>query len=168
MWYGLRGLQGVGGDEVLGSVMKVFAAWVNERKESYVGGRGHTRGVAIEVEGDDDDAEDKEQLNDKDKDKVKDKAKEPKEKGKDKGQHKDKDKDKDKDKTTRASQSSQSQPQHAEQSQQMVNAQVMADEVVQQCKDSLTQQMSVTLREIASLWQWQKRCLAPPRARQRH
>ena len=60
MWYGLRGLQGVGGDEVPESVMKVFAAWVNERKESYVGARGHTRGAAIEVEGDDDDAEDKE------------------------------------------------------------------------------------------------------------
>ena len=66
--------------------MKVFAAWVNKREESYVGGRGHTRGTAIEVEGDDDDAEDKEQPKDKDKDKGKDKAKdEPKEKGKDKG-----------------------------------------------------------------------------------
>ena len=38
VWYGLGGLQGVGGDEVPESVMKVFAAWVNERKESYVGG----------------------------------------------------------------------------------------------------------------------------------
>ena len=34
VWYGLRGLQGVRGDEVPESVMKVFAAWVNERKES--------------------------------------------------------------------------------------------------------------------------------------
>ena len=34
VWYGLRGLQGVGGDEVPESVMKVFAAWVNQRKES--------------------------------------------------------------------------------------------------------------------------------------
>ena len=59
--------------------MKVFPAWVNERKESYVGGGGHTRGAAIEVEGDDDDAEDKEQPKDKDKYKGKDKAKdEPK------------------------------------------------------------------------------------------
>ena len=57
VWYGLRGLQGVGVDAVPESVMKVFAAWVNERKESYVGGRGHTRGAAIEVEGHDDDAE---------------------------------------------------------------------------------------------------------------
>ena len=118
VWYGLRGLQGVRGDEVPESVMKVFAAWVNERKESYVGGRGHTRGAAIEVEGDDDDAEDKEQPKDKDKDKGKDKAKdEPKEKGKDKGRRKDKEKDKDKDKgkdkdkTARASQSSHSQSQ---------------------------------------------------------
>ena len=107
VWYGLRGLQGVGGDEVPESFMKVFAAWVNERKESYVGGRWHARGTAYEVEGDDDDAEDKEQLKDKHKDKGKDKDKdEPKEKGKDKGQRKDKDKDEDKDKTTRASQSS--------------------------------------------------------------
>ena len=86
MWYGQWGRQGVGGDEVPESVMKVFAAWVNERKESYVGGRGHTRGAAIEVEGADDDVEDKEQPKDKDKDKGKDRAKdEPKEKGKDKG-----------------------------------------------------------------------------------
>ena len=34
VWYGMRRLQGVGGDEVPGSVMKVLAAWVNERKES--------------------------------------------------------------------------------------------------------------------------------------
>ena len=81
--YGLPGPQGVGGDEVPESVMKVFAAWVNERKESYVGGRGHTRGAAIEVEGDND--ADKEQPKDKDKDKGKDQANdEPKEKGKDK------------------------------------------------------------------------------------
>ena len=39
--------------------MKAFAAWVNERKESYVGGRGHTRGAAIEVEGGNEDEEDK-------------------------------------------------------------------------------------------------------------
>ena len=96
VWYGLRELQGVGGDEVPQCVMKVFAPWVNERKESYVGGRPHTRGAAIEVEGDDD-AEDNEQPKDKDKDKGKDKAKDgPREKGKDKGQRKDKDKDKDK------------------------------------------------------------------------
>ena len=120
VWYGLRGLQGVGGDEVAESVMKVFAAWVHERKESYVGGRGHTRGAAIEVEGKDDDAENKEQPKDKDKDKGKDKAKdEPKEKGKDKGQRKDKDKDKAQ--TTRASRSSLSQSQQSEQSQQMVD-----------------------------------------------
>ena len=122
---------------------------MNERKETYVGGQGHTRGAAIEVEGGDDDA-DKEQPKDKDKDKGKDKAKdEPKEKGKDKDQRKDKDKDndKDKDKTTRASQSSQSQSQQSEQSQQMVDARAMADEVLQRCKDSLTQQMSVTLRD---------------------
>ena len=131
VWYGLWGLQVVGGDEVPESVMKVFAAWVNERKESYVGGRGHTRGAAIEVEGDDDDAEDKEQPKDKDKDKGKDKAKdEPKEKGNDKGQRKDKDKDKDKAQTTRASESSQSQSEQSEQSQQMVDVRAMADEVV--------------------------------------
>ena len=47
VWYSLRGLQGVGGDEVPESVMKVFAAWLNERKEIYVGGGGHTRGAAI-------------------------------------------------------------------------------------------------------------------------
>ena len=138
VWYGLRGLQCVRGDEVPESVMKVFAAWVNERKESYAGGRGHTRGVAIEVEGDDADAEDKEQRTDKDKDKGKDKAKdEPKEKGKDKGHRKnrDMDKDKDKDKTTRASHSSESQSQK---SRQMVDARAMADEVVQRCKDSVT------------------------------
>ena len=52
VWYGLRGLQGVGGDEVPQSVMKAFAPWVKERKDSYVGGRAHTRGAAIEVEGD--------------------------------------------------------------------------------------------------------------------
>ena len=110
VWYSVRGLQGVGGDEVPESVMNVFAAWVNERKESYVGARGHTRGAAIDVEGDDDDAEDKEQPKDKDNDKGKDKAKdEPKEKGKDKVHRKDKDKDKHKNKTTRASQSTQSQ-----------------------------------------------------------
>ena len=89
--------------------MKVFAPWVNERKESYIGGRGHTRGTAVEFEGDYEDAEDKELPKDKHKDKGKDKAKdEPKEKGKDKGQRKDKDKDKDKEKAeiTRASQPS--------------------------------------------------------------
>ena len=74
VWYGLRGLQVVGGDEVPESVMTRFAAWVNERKDNYVGGRGHTRGTAIEVKGDDDDAEDKEQPKDKDKDKGEDKA----------------------------------------------------------------------------------------------
>ena len=150
VWYGLRGLQGVGGDEVPESVIKVFGAWVNERKESYIGGRGHTRGAVIEVEGDDDDAEDKEQPKDKDKDKGKDKAKdEPKEKGMDKGQRKgkDKDKDKDKNKTTRASQSPQSQSQQSEHAQQMVDARAMADEVVQRCKDFLTQHMSATLRD---------------------
>ena len=73
VWYGLGGLQGVGGGEVLESVMKVLAAQVNELEESYVGGRGHTRGGAIRVEGDDD-AEDKEQPKDKNKDKGKDKA----------------------------------------------------------------------------------------------
>ena len=41
--YRLRGPQGVGRDEVQESVMKAFAAWVNERKDSYVGGRGHIR-----------------------------------------------------------------------------------------------------------------------------
>ena len=108
VWYGLWGLQGVGGDEVPEFVMERFAIWVNERKESYVGGRGHTRGAAIEVEGDDD-AEDKGQPKNKDKDKGKDKAKDkPKEKGKDQGQRKDKDKDQDKAQTTRAAQSSQS------------------------------------------------------------
>ena len=64
--------------------MKAFAAWLNERKENYVGGRGHTRSAALEVEGDDEDEEDKDQpkANPKDKDKGKDKAKdEPKEKG---------------------------------------------------------------------------------------
>ena len=144
VWCGLRGLQGVGGDEVPESVMKVFSAWVNERKESYFGGRGHTRGAAIEVEGDDDDAEDKAQPKDKDKDKGKDKAKdEPKEKGKDKGQHKDKDKTQ----TTRASQSWQSQSQQSEQSQQMVDVRAMVDNVAQRCKDSLTQQMSATVTD---------------------
>ena len=103
VWYGLRGLQGVGGHEVPGSVMKVITAWVNELEENYVGGQGHTRGAAIRVEGDDD-AEVKEQPKDKDKDKGKDKAKDKlKEKGKDKVQRKDKDKDKDKAQTTRAS-----------------------------------------------------------------
>ena len=29
VWYGLRGLQGVGGDEVPDSVIKAFVAWVN-------------------------------------------------------------------------------------------------------------------------------------------
>ena len=38
MWYGLRRLQSVGGDEVPESGMKVFAAWVKERKDNYVGG----------------------------------------------------------------------------------------------------------------------------------
>ena len=75
VWYGLRGLQGVGGHEVPESVMKACTALVNERKPSYVGGRGHTRGAAIEVEGDDEDDEDKEHLKDGDKDKGKDKAK---------------------------------------------------------------------------------------------
>ena len=151
MWYGLRGLQGVGGDEVPESVMKVFAAWVMECKESCVGGRGHTRGAAIEVEGAADDAEHKEEPKDKGKDKGKDKAKdEPKEKGKDKGQRKDKDMDKDTAQTTQASQSLQSQSQHSEQSQQMVDVRAMADEVVQRCKDSLTQQMSVTPRDCVS------------------
>ena len=37
-WYALRGLQGVGGDEVSESVVKPFAAWVKERKDSYFGG----------------------------------------------------------------------------------------------------------------------------------
>ena len=130
--------------------MKVFAAWVNERKESYVGGREHTRGPAIEVEGDDD-AEDKEQAKDKDKDKGKDKAKdEPEEKGKDKGQRKDKDKDKDKAQTTRASSSSQLVSQQSELSQQMGDVWAMGDEVVQWCKDSLTQQMSLTLRDCVA------------------
>ena len=105
VWYGLRGLQGVEGDEVSESVTKVFAAWGNERMESYIGGRGHTRGVAIEVEGDDD-AEDKEEPKAKDKDKCKDKAKdERKEKGKHKGKRKDKNKGGDKAQTPRASQS---------------------------------------------------------------
>ena len=36
MCYGLRGLQGVGGEEVPESVMKAFAAWVKERKDSYI------------------------------------------------------------------------------------------------------------------------------------
>ena len=140
VWYGVRWLQGVGGDEVPKSVMKVLAARVNERKESYVGGRGHTRGATIEVEGDDDDAEDKEQPKDKEKDKGKDKAKdERKEKGKDKGQCKDRDKYKDKAQTTLASQSSQLQSQQSEQSEQMVDVWAMADEVVRRCKDSLTQ-----------------------------
>ena len=38
VWYGVRGLQGVRADEVPESVMKAFAAWVNEHKESYIGG----------------------------------------------------------------------------------------------------------------------------------
>ena len=86
MWYGLRGLQGVGGDEVAEPVMKGFGAWVKERKDSYLGGRGHTRGDAIEVEGDDENEENKDQQKDrtKDKDKGKEKAKdEPKGKAKD-------------------------------------------------------------------------------------
>ena len=96
----------------------------------------------------DDNAEDKEQPKDKDKDKGKAKAKdEPKEKGKDKGLCKDKNKDKDKDKTTRASQSLQSQSQTSEQSHQMVDARAKANEVVHRCKDSMTQQMSVTLTD---------------------
>ena len=114
MWYGLRGYEDVGADEVPESVMKVFVAWVNKRKESYVGGRGHTRGAAVEVEGDGD-AEDKELPMDKDKDKGKDKAKdEPKEKGKDKGQRNDKHKDNDKAQTIRASQLSSPQSQQSE------------------------------------------------------
>ena len=89
-------------------------------------------GTAIEVEGDDEVEEDKEQPRDKDKNKGKDKAKnEAKQKGKDKGQRKDKDKDKAQ--TTWGSQPSQS-----------------ADEVVQRCKDSLTQQMSLTRRDCIS------------------
>ena len=54
--------------------MKPFAAWVKERKDSYVGGRGHTRGAAFEVEGGNEDEENKVQPKDraKDKDKGKD------------------------------------------------------------------------------------------------
>ena len=81
----------------------------------------------------------------KDKDKGKDKAKdEPKEKAKDKGQRKEKVQ------TIRApmlQQSSQSQSQQSEQSQQVVDVRAMGDEVVLWCKDALTQQMSVTLRD---------------------
>ena len=51
VWYGLHGLQGVGGDEVPDYVMHAVGAWVKEHKDSYVGGRGHTRGAVIEVEG---------------------------------------------------------------------------------------------------------------------
>ena len=100
------------------------------------------------MEGADEDEEDKEHPKDspKDKDKGKDRAKdEPKEKGKDKGQHKDKDKDEAE--TTRGSQSSQSQSQQSEQSQRAVDVRGMADEVVQRCKDSVTQQVNVTLRD---------------------
>ena len=38
VWYGLGGLQGVGGDEVSESVMKAFVSWVKESKDSHVGG----------------------------------------------------------------------------------------------------------------------------------
>ena len=38
VWYCLWGLQCVGGDEVPESLMQAFAAWVDERKESYIGG----------------------------------------------------------------------------------------------------------------------------------
>ena len=34
VWYGLRGLRGVGGDEVPRYVLKAFAAWVKECKDS--------------------------------------------------------------------------------------------------------------------------------------
>ena len=43
--------------------------------------------------------------------------------------------------------SSQSQSQQSEQSHQVVDVRAMADEVVQRCKDAVTQQMSVTLRD---------------------
>ena len=92
-WHGLRGLQGVGGDEAPGSLMNAFATCVKERKDNYLGGQGHTRGTAIEVEGDGEDEEDKDQPKDRPKDKSegKDKTKdEPKEMAKDKGQRKEK------------------------------------------------------------------------------
>ena len=65
VWYGRRGLQGVGVDEVPESVMKAFATWLNEHKESCLGGRGRTRGAAIEVEGDGEDEGDKDQPKDR-------------------------------------------------------------------------------------------------------
>ena len=33
VWYGLQGLQGVGGDEVMEPVMKAFVAWVNKQPQ---------------------------------------------------------------------------------------------------------------------------------------
>ena len=86
VWYRLQELHGIGGDEVPESVMKGFAAWVKERKDSYVGGPGHTRGAAIEVQGDDEDDVDQPKDRPKDKHKGKDKAQdEPKEQAKGKG-----------------------------------------------------------------------------------
>ena len=38
VWYGLRGLQGVGGDEVPQCVRKAFVAWLKERKDSCASG----------------------------------------------------------------------------------------------------------------------------------
>ena len=51
--------------------MMAFVAWVIEHKGSYVGGRGHTRCVAIQVKGDNKD----EEQNDEPKDWPKDKEK---------------------------------------------------------------------------------------------
>ena len=65
-----------------------LAAWVKERKDSWVGGRGHSRRGANEVEGDDEEEMDKDQPKESPKDKDKGKVKaiaDPKEKAKDKG-----------------------------------------------------------------------------------
>ena len=69
---GLRALQGVGGDEVPESVMKAYTAWVTARKGSYVGGREHTRGVAVEVEGHNKEEEEKDKPKDKPREKPRD------------------------------------------------------------------------------------------------
>ena len=127
--------------------MKAFAAWVNECKKSYVGGRGHTRGAAAEVEGHDEGEEDKEQPKDGPKDKDRGKHKltdEPEEKGKDQDERKDKDRDKAQ--TTRHGHRSPS-PRISEQPQQTGDVRAMGDEVVQRCKECLTQHMSVPMRD---------------------
>ena len=51
--------------------MTAFVAWVIQHKGSYVGGRGHTRCVAIEVKGDSKDEEENDEPKDWPKDKEK-------------------------------------------------------------------------------------------------